>query len=260
MPSFEAASAIAGDGAPSVVEVSDDGLGDVRELVERCNNLPMWEVCGFIQAYLRGDLNLGLLYTLGDQTNYGFIWSAAHEAGTRNGSECFRGAPPAGNLNLSRLDIDGHQSLVLSDDVQQMEGIQKSIPSLVRFQRFDDTSFLDGEGLYEFMPLVIPSRELLLAGSDGKVSIVNKRLAVAVRQCAGEDIEAATNGINVSASLDLERERQRLFFSSQNNIIRDIGWRLFDDHIEIVFKPGIRCLSEGWEFGYGPIDRRLSMQ
>src|SRR5262249_55444716 len=100
--------------ADSAVEVADDRATQICKFVERCNDLPMWEVGGFIETYLRGDLNLGLLCCgFGDETNYGFIWCAAHVARASNRIEFFHRAMPARDSNLGRLNIDGEQSLVL---------------------------------------------------------------------------------------------------------------------------------------------------
>jgi hypothetical protein len=90
--------------APSVIEVSDDRLRKISELVERSNNLPVWEISDFAQAYLRGDFNLGLRCSvLGDEANYGFIWSAAHPS-RGYGVEGFRGTRNAGDVDLRRVE------------------------------------------------------------------------------------------------------------------------------------------------------------
>lgn len=249
----------------SVIEVSNNGLGEVGELVERCNNLSMREVRGFVQAYLRGEFNLGLLYTLGDETNYGFIWSAAHVAWAGNGGEGFRGVSPARDFNQSRMDIDGYQSLMLSDNVEPMEGVKKVIPSLIRFKRFDDSSFLGGEGLYKFRPFeALASSEgvhkLGVGRRNGKVCVINERMAVAVCQGASENVKAASDSIDVGPRLNLECERQRLFFDRHHHVVRNIFWLFSDGYVYVTLKPSIGSLPEGWEFDYGPVDRGLSVE
>ena len=84
------------------------------------------------------------------------------------------------------MDGDGQQPDVLAHNVEVMEGPKGWIPSFVRFEIFDDVSFLGGEGLYEFTPFIVPGSEGLLAGSDRKVRIVNHRLAVARGKCSSQ--------------------------------------------------------------------------
>ena len=116
------AEAMIGKVALAAVEVIDNGLREISELVERCNNLPMWEVSGFVEAYLWGDLNLGLLCTLGDNANYGFIWSAAHPSrgNARERANILR-APK--NSDSCGLDFSGQLPLMLSDNVKNMQGV-----------------------------------------------------------------------------------------------------------------------------------------
>jgi len=120
---------------------------------------------------------------------------------------------------------------MLSDNVQIVQRAEEMVPVLssVRVQRFDDSSFLGGERLYEFVPFVpLPGEEDCFAGGDRKVSIVNKLLAVEVRQNARQDVEAAANGVEVDASFDLERERERFFFRDYHYIVRNVRWLLSD--------------------------------
>jgi hypothetical protein len=64
----------------SNIEHSDDRIRKARELGERRSDWPMFEVSGFVDAYLHGQFNLGLRCALGEYTNYGFVISTAHPA------------------------------------------------------------------------------------------------------------------------------------------------------------------------------------
>jgi hypothetical protein len=152
--------------------------------------------------------------------------------------------------------------MMLPDNVQIVQRAEEMIPVLssLRVQRFDDSSFLGGERLYEFVPFVsLPGEEDCLAGGDRKVSIVSKRLAVAVRQNARQDVEAASNGVEADASFDLECERERLFFRDYHHIIRNVSWLLSDSQVHIIAEPSIKLLLQKWEVGFGPIDRGLGV-
>jgi hypothetical protein len=123
------------DAAFSAIEISDDGPCHLGEIVERCNNLPMWEVRGFVHAYEHGQLNFGLRSTLGNEANYGFIIFAAYRS-SRNEGKSLGGFVPSRHLNEVGHDFDSEKTLMLPDNVQQVKGVQKIIPSFVRFQRF----------------------------------------------------------------------------------------------------------------------------
>jgi hypothetical protein len=245
-------------GAPVSQEIEqlDNRIRKARELTERCNNFPMFEVAGFVQAYLHGELELGVRDTLGEEPNYGLVISAAYPTGNE-GPEGLHFNPY--DIQLRRKNIDGQKALMLSHNVEQMEGVKKFIPSIVRFQRFDDRAFPLGEPLYEFTPLVAVAGEDGSTVDDGKISIVNKVLAVAVSERRSEDIEATSDSINVGAGLDLECQRQWRFLNSNDEIVRGIRWQLFDDHLNVFIEPSIKARFEGWELGYGPIDRGLGV-
>jgi len=228
------------------VEHFNDRVRQVRKLVQRCNNLPAWEVVGFAQAYLRGEINVGLRCTLGEETDFGFIISAARRP-TDSGNDAWSG-------------VHGQQTLMLSHNVEHMKGVKQLIPSLVRFQLFDDISFRCGERLYEFTPLVVSPGEFLGAVGNREVSVVNKRLAVAVSERRSENVETASDRVEVSASFDLESQRQRLFFNRHEGIVRGMKWLLSDGHVQVLIKPNIKALLEGWELGFGPTDRGLGVE
>jgi hypothetical protein len=157
-------------------EIEDDRFRQISEFVERCNNLPMWEVRGFVHAYEHGELNLGLRLILGEEANYGFIISAAHPSGRNKGESRSRFVRSRNSDDVGH-DLDSEKTLMLPNNVQQVKGVQKFIPSFVRFQRFDDSSFFGGKGLYEFAPFVVPERELFGAPLASKFIVLLSALA-----------------------------------------------------------------------------------
>ena len=189
------------DAALRKVESVNDRVRQARELTERRNDSNPEKVGRFIEAYLGGELKLGLRYTLGEPPEYGFTLSAIRGS-DRKGLKvsCVRNAESCGK------DVNGEQSLMLSVNVEQMESMQASIPSLVRLQRYEDVSFLDGEGLYEFVPFVTPGEKDFLTSRNRKVRIVNKRWAVAAGERGSQNIQAASNGVEVGTGFDIEGE------------------------------------------------------
>jgi hypothetical protein len=242
-------------GAPDLREIErvDDARRKARELTNRCNNLPAFEVFGFAQAYLRGEMKLGMLHRLGNKTDGGFLIAALHPTGGDGAKFVHLGV--GGDAVWS--DGNAQEPRVLSDNVKIVEGIDKPIPSAVRFQIFDDKSFSLRERLYEFGTLVLPPSKARFALRSGEISVICKVLAVAVGERDRENIQAAANHIDVSASLNLELQRKGSFYDRHHEIIDGIVWRLFDDRIDVILEPGIETLLEDWELGYGPIDRGL---
>jgi hypothetical protein len=242
------------------IEQSDDRIRQARELTERCNHLPTWEISGFAETYLRGELNIGLwCRTLGEQANCGFICSCAHPA-SGDGNKGIDGTPPTGHHECSRANLGRQKPFMFSHNVEIVESAEQMVPILssVRFQRFDDSSFFGGERLYEFVAFVsLPGEEDCFIGGDGKVSIINKRLAVAVRQSGSENVKTASNCVEVDPGFDLESERERLFFCDHHPIIGNVRWQLSDRYMNIIAEPSIKPLLKKWEVGFGPIDRGL---
>ncbi len=253
-------------GAPAElrkIELLNDRLRQCCELVQRCNDFPTWEVTGFAEAYLRGELNLGLLCSaFGDEANYGFIYSCA-DPSSGYGNKGVNRPPPPRHYERSRANLGGQESLMLPHNIEIVQSAEQTIAVLssVRFQRFDDSSFLGGEGLYEFVPFVsLTGQEDDLGGSNGKVCLINKRLAVAIRQSASHDVKAASNCVKVDASFDLESNRERLFFRDHHHIIGNIRWLLSESQVNIIAEPSIEPFLKGWEIGFGPIDRGLRVE
>jgi hypothetical protein len=242
-------------GAPElrVVERFDDAVRKAHELTELCNNFPAFEVRGFVEAYLSGELKLGMFHRLGDVTDGGFVISALHP--TR--SDGLKIAHFGVVEEVMGANIYFQEPCVFSNDVKVMEGENKPISSVVRFQAFDDASLSIRERLYEFGTLVTTCEEQFFTLRDREVCVINKVLAVTVSKNDRENVEAASNGVDVSASLHLERQRQRGFLDRYNEVVSGISWHLFDDHIHVVVEPATKPLLKDWELGFGPIDRGL---
>ena len=236
----------------SVVEHVDDRVRQARELVERGNDLIRLFRLDYIERYSRGYLALAIRRELPEEANYGFlIFARSHIAGW---NKVIPGKCPFGDK------INHDQIAVLPHDVEMVEGIERFVPSLIRFQRFDDRFFGCGQPLYEFASFVPPTCENSGALGYRKIGFVVPTYAVANGQCSRENIEAATNDVDVGAKLDVERERERAFLDRYYPVVRRWRWRLFKADFDVVGEPGCNPLSEGWELGIGPINARLSIE
>jgi hypothetical protein len=243
------------DAILGAIEHQDEGGGEGSEILECVHNTSA-AVGGFIESYCRGEIQFGIRRILADQPQYGFLIGAAHPSNRQRFEKWKCLAPHA---QAGGWDEHREQPYMLSHNVEVMEGVKRWVSSFVWLDRFDDVSFLGGEGLYEFTPFVISGGEGLRAESDRKVRVIHQRLAVACGQRGRKNVETAADGVDVSADLDLERERQRTFFDSYNDVVRGVCWQLFDSYINVCVRPLTESRLEGWELGYGPIDRGLSV-
>ena len=134
-----------------------------------------------------------------------------------------------------------------------------SVDSSIRFQRFDNCSFGQGKPLYEFSPLIVSATKFSGAFGDGEISFIRTSHAVAVSERCGENIKTTSNGVDISASFNIECEREWRFLDYYQRIIRRIRAVIFEDYIQIVFNEGIEPFFEGWEIGYGPVNGCLSI-
>ncbi len=243
--------------ASSFVEHGDDRTRKARELVKRVKDVARRRHAGFVKSYIGGELYFGLRRALPQAAEYGFIIGAvpfspsgrdkiALDADTRN---CDRGG----------MGLDREQPLMLTFNVEIMEGPKGIVSSFVRLERFDEMSFGRGKPLYKFVPLVLPTRKDLGARDDGKIGLVWVRDVIAVGERRSEDVQAGSDAVDVGAHLDVERERKRLFFDRYNDIIRRLRIRVFNSHLNVVVDPTLEPLFEGWEVGYGPVNCCLSL-
>jgi hypothetical protein len=198
---------------------------------------------------MAGDINIGLRRASRDEPQYGFIINRCDkrnwfEAETRGPSDGYR----------TGVYINGKQPSVLSNDIQLAESPERWIPSLIRFQVFDKAAFVVGKCLYEFGSLVPTFPISRQTGSDGKLNLFIPSYAETACQRRGENIEAASDGVDVGARFDDEAERQKLFFDRYHHLIRGVALNVDNVGIDVVAQPGIDLGLEGWEVGYGPIN------
>lgn len=233
----------------------DDRASDVRETLNCSYYGVTRQGCrSLIEAYASGVVHLGALCTLEQETKYGFTVSSRHEAGC-NGFENLAKAP-ACHTGLGGTDIGFKQSLVFPCNVELVARPDVVIPSLIRLEVFDDGKGILGQALYKFYSLVVPSRKVIETVGHGKVNVgrVRDRLCVTSSDSNGENVQAASNGVDVGSGFDAEFERQLRFLSRYYAIVSRWCWIISDSYFNVVAEPSVESVFEGWEFGYGPID------
>lgn len=95
---------------------------------------------------------------------------------------------------------------MLAHDVELMEGPKKLVPSLIRFQRFDEGSFGRGEPFYAF-ETGERINEVVETAVNREVGFRIVRFAVACRERAGENVKATADRFDISSRLNIECER-----------------------------------------------------
>jgi hypothetical protein len=195
-------------GHSSVVEQLDDRLRKARELVERGNKRFSYGDPLFIDRYREGACYLGLRRAFGDERQLGFVVAAY----------------PAGRKSLDRNTSDpehcwgwlySKQPTMFAHDVELMEGPQKFVPSAIWVQRFDDLSVGSGkpQPLFAFETFEWIDKVMERA-KNREVGFGVIRHAVARIQCAGEDIKAAADRVDVSTDLPTWNARGKGSFST----------------------------------------------
>jgi len=235
------------------IEHFDDRARITSELVKYENDRFLRSDDSFVERYIRENFHIIVRYTLPNESQYGFILY-------RDG---FRGWPEVGDspkLQASRKVNDREKPTVLAHDVELMERPQHRVPSLIRLQRFQDAAFSTRKPLYEIRPLIsLPRAKKGLAGDDRKIRVFGIRYAEPVVERSSENVETATNGVDISADFDQEFERKRCFLDCHDEPVRRIRIKVDGAGLDVQLEPSIEATLEGWELGYGPINASLSV-
>jgi hypothetical protein len=181
-----------------MTEQLNDAVRQASELTERWNDWLAMEKRGFAERYLCGHVKIAIRRTDVGKPCYGAIFEPRPKR---------------------RVDLD--ESLVLSSDVHLVDGAEQIIPSLVRFQRFEDEPTTVSEPLFSFGF----SRRI-----DGtRVVIGSRRFAPA-------------------------RSAEKEFGPELEWLLPHLRVRLLNQQVWGDVDPGFESLLEGWEVGYGPVN------
>jgi hypothetical protein len=144
---------------------------------------------------------------------------------------------------------------MLTQNVKLMKGVQRVVPSVVWFDRFNKFPRSAGQLFYKFIAPIISVGEVPATVGDRKVDLVWEEYWFGLAPIDGpcKNIETAPQGVDVGSGFDVEREREGLFFAQNKYIIDGIRWYLSDDHINVAFEPELKPLLKAWKMGYGPV-------
>lgn len=237
----------------SEVKTFDDRCRAISEALKQANET-FWsgDKINFADDYLGGKLELGIWCPLGPPTKNGFIFSCYKPTSILIGN--LDVGVPATDPQASAPLVDFEKSFVLADNVEVVDGVKRVIPSFVRLVKFEDFPSGSAQLLYEFRPLVVSPRKIVSAVGDGKVNIVRMKYGwrLSHGKRPSEDIEAASNCVDVSPGFDTKRDWQ-VRLANYHQIVRAIRWCLTDHDCTISIEPSIYPSLEGWYAGFGPI-------
>ena len=208
-----------------------------------------------VDRYLAGEIGIvlrqGVIGGSPWATNqYGFIWKAM-----RFGA---RAPKHKRRMQFDDLGVGADKPLMLSDDVEVVQGIKKRIPSFVRLQRFDGRDLSIGEPIFLFDVVQI-SGESALKLMNWEFSVSVRLYAVSLGEGSGDHIEGASVGIDDQSRFDIDERVERDFFSRHYELVRGIRIILEPEFIRVTTHPGKEALLQNWDLGYGPLDAGMSI-
>jgi len=211
---------------------------------------------GLREAYLRGDIGIAWR-----RTETGADWEAPKRGFLLKVNRLAPNAlesrksryPRGGNTGLHR-----NEPLVLSQDIELVQGPQKRISSLVWPECFDRRLLALGKPLFAFNTLQGVDH-VLLRSEDWKVRFLTRFYAVACGESGSEEIEGAADGIDDHAGVGANERINGAVLASYQQLVSGVRIWLYDEFVWARPLPGEEALLQDWDLGYGPIDGSLGV-
>jgi hypothetical protein len=167
---------------------------------------------------------------------------------------------PAPSRHPRPLDreVDLDKPLMLTKNIELMEGPQNVISSLVRIERFDRGSLPLGKPLFAFDTCQWID-EIVEGSVNWKMRVGTRMYAVACGQSRRKQIKSAPSRIDDGSHLGANNGINRALLAGYQNLVAGIRIILHDEFIWAAPLPGRESLLEDWDLGYGPIDASLSV-
>lgn len=208
---------------------------------------------GFIEDYLCGNAMIALCNrqtgSCGASRKDGFVIQALVDAG-----------PVEDVCEISKfLDerLCPNQSLMLAHDVELVEGVKQSVPSVIRPEIFDFGDLGLREPLFFFD--VLCATEEVLPFVDGEVSFRTRLFAVAARERCGEKIQAATSAVYDSPHIGDNDILKRELLIRYEQFVAGLRIVLSDETIWASMMPFDETVLNDWDMGAAPVSSSLSV-
>jgi hypothetical protein len=236
------------------VKEPNDQIRRARELVERSNEALRRSSTPFSEAYLNGHVKIALRCTSGHLTNYGILLEA------RPYGNNFQSATVQSGIhdNRVRSGISGQKAPMLPRLVEVVEFKQMGVPSIPRFERFDDSDVGYGKSLYLFKaPIFGPERGFV--SGNGEIHIFGPRMAVALGERDGENVQTAPDTMDDRSGVGAQDEWYRLYIAEAEKVLAGLRIDITEDCKRITFLPVCSPPLQIWEIGFGPLDSGFSL-
>jgi hypothetical protein len=238
------------------VKTLDDRRREVRELLERTNEMLARKRAGLVQGWLKGYFDIFVVGFDIDNCKLGIILECAVERQDRSSSA---GAEVADHRECAGHG-DDNQALVLPRYVEIVECDQKGIiAASPRFQIFDDRPISLGKPLYLLAARVFADKEGVPTSANGELTIFFTRVTVACGEPVYEKVETASQAVDDRASFRIDDRVWRDYVAKAKTLLSRLRVRLSDNAIGGYLIPGDQPAFEHIYLGYGPLDAGINI-
>jgi hypothetical protein len=242
------------DGSVSHVEKSDDLRDPFREAWKKGKGWLVDEPKGrFIERYLSGDMAIVLRLrepaSGGETIQDGLV--------IYHLPETLKPSAIKPQREIGDLRFGGKQPFVFTPDIELMEGVKKRVSSFVRHESFDSGLFVLRKPRFVFNTL--GAEEIVRGAENWKVRFVAGFFAIPCGECGGDQIEAASKGVDDRSGRRIDLAIKRFLRVCSQELKGRVSIRLYHEHIRAVPLPGSDALLERWDLGYGPVNGSLSV-
>lgn len=233
-----------------VVEHLDDPVRSRGEICEYLQDkLPVNGKPRTLEGYLRGDYNIVARRIDVDGPHYGIVLKAIP-----NGHD-LEAVPERvwRHYEARGYYTNADQPLVLSHDVETVNGEECVIPSLVGLEAFDDSFVHVGKPIYFFDGRATSLRQLRSASHDGKIHVCWRHMAFALGEFHHENVERASDAMNDHAHLDIDEWTRLLHIREPNNLLAHLRVWFLAESVRGIVLPGYDLGVQEIDLGYGPV-------
>ena len=237
-----------------MVEKPKPDLSEYEEesVEESENRLQMYRrKTALFEQYLKVEACFGLRCVRGKFEQRGFVFERLPLGEEKDGS-----LPCSDDYKLGRLSGDREEPFMFTRNIKLMERPEERVASIIRAHAFEDAQFRVREPLFTFFPFV-ELTEMPVARENRKMRVAAGRCAVALRESGGKQIEGSTERIDDRPHASVENAWQVAMFSKYRDFLAGVRIDIGDAGIRVL--PGVKLGGEEWEFGFAPLDGRISV-
>jgi hypothetical protein len=238
------------------VKPLDDRRREVRELLERTNEMLARKRAGLVQGWLKGYVDVFVVGFDVDNPKLGIVLECARKR--QKGGFPARAEMADHGEHASHVDDD--QALVLPRYVKIVECDQKGIiAASPRFQIFDDRPIILGKPLYLLAARVLADKEGVPASANGELTIFFTRVTVACGEPVYKKVETASQAVDDCACFRVDDRVWRDHVAKAKALLSRLRVRLSDNAIGGYLIPDDQPPFKHVYLGYGPLDAGVNI-